>query len=115
MRIAAPEDQVVPVLSAIPGMLRVEVQGVMEPGTVDVLVEAEKDVDIRRSLFETCAKRGWYILVITPVGVSLEDIFLQLVDQTSSKQEDGPLSLEGDSEKEESAEEEETEQEDDGE
>ena len=99
VRIAAPEDQVVPVLSAIPGMLKVEVQGVMEPGTVDVLVEAEKDVDIRRALFEECAKRGWYILVITPVGVSLEDIFLQLVDQTSSKSAEGPLTLGGKSAK----------------
>jgi len=96
VRIAAPEDQVVPVLSAIPGMLKVEVQGVMEPGTVDVLVEAEKDVDIRRALFEECAKRGWYILVITPVGVSLEDIFLQLVEQTSARSSD-PLALDGDS------------------
>ncbi|MBQ4322515.1 MAG: ATP-binding cassette domain-containing protein [Clostridia bacterium] len=95
VRIAAPEDQVVPVLSAIPGMLKVEIQGVMEAGTVDVLVEAEKDVDIRRALFEECAKRGWYILVITPVGVSLEDIFLQLVEQTSSASADGPLTLGG--------------------
>ena len=95
VRIAAPEDQVVPVLSAIPGMLKVEVQGVMEPGTVDVLIEAEKDVDIRRALFEECAKRGWYILVITPVGVSLEDIFLQLVEQTSTHSSADPLALEG--------------------
>lgn len=79
VRIAAPEDQVIPVLSAIPGMLKVEYVGCMEPGTVDVMIEAQPDVDIRRALFEECAKRGWYILVITPVGVSLEDIFLQLV------------------------------------
>ena len=93
VRIAAPQDQVVPVLSAIPGMLKVELQGSMEPGTVDVMIEAEKDVDIRRSLFEECAKRGWYILVITPVGVSLEDIFLKLVDQ-SAHEETEPLTLE---------------------
>lgn len=93
VRVAAPEDQVIPVLSAIPGMLKVELQGSMEPGTVDVLIEAEKDVDIRRALFEECAKRGWYILVITPVGVSLEDIFLQLVDQSSVKQDGEPLTL----------------------
>lgn len=94
VRLAAPEDQVVPVLSQIPGMLRVEMKGSMEPGTVDVLIEAEKDVDIRRALFEECAKRGWYILVITPVGVSLEDIFLQLVDESKSTEPaDGPLTL----------------------
>ncbi len=93
VRIAAPQDQVVPVLSAIPGMLKVELQGSMEPGTVDVMIEAEQDVDIRRALFEECAKRGWYILVITPVGVSLEDIFLQLVDQSSVRAQREPLTL----------------------
>jgi ABC-2 type transport system ATP-binding protein len=92
VRIAAPQDQVVPVLSAIPGMLKVELQGSMEPGTVDVMIEADKDVDIRRALFEECAKRGWYILVITPVGVSLEDIFLKLVD-SSVRPEGDPLTL----------------------
>ena len=110
VRIAAPQDEVVPVLSAIPGMLKVELQGSMEPGTVDVMIEAEQDVDIRRALFEECAKRGWYILVITPVGVSLEDIFLQLVDQSSVRAQSDPLTLnEGDTaetteEKEEDAE-----------
>ena len=93
VRLAAPQDQVVEVLSAIPGMLKVELQGSMEPGTVDVMIEADKDVDIRRALFEDCAKRGWYILVITPVGVSLEDIFLQLVDQSSVRQDGDPLTL----------------------
>ncbi len=101
VRIAAPEDQVVPVLSAIPGMLKVELQGSMEPGTVDVLIEAQPEVDIRRALFEECAKRGWYILVITPVGVSLEDIFLQLVDQSSVTHTEEPLTLDqGEDEKE---------------
>ncbi len=102
VRIAAPEDQVVPVLSAIPGMLKVELQGSMESGTVDVLIEADQNVDIRRALFEECAKRGWYILVITPVGVSLEDIFLQLVDNASVTQTGEPLTLEeGQEEKQE--------------
>ncbi len=91
VRVAAPEDQVVPVFSAIPGMLHVEYVGCMEPGTVDVMIEAEKDTDIRRALFEECAKRGWYILVITPVGVSLEDIFLQLVETPDLE---GPARLE---------------------
>lgn len=93
VRVAAPEDQVVPVFSSLPGMLKVEVQGSMEAGTVDVLVEAEPEADIRRALFEACASRGWYILMITPVGVSLEDIFLQLTDPNYEKTEDAPLTL----------------------
>lgn len=100
VRIAAPQDEVVPVLSAIPGMLKVEITGSMEPGTVDLLIEADKNTDIRRVLFEECAKRGWYILVITPVGVSLEDIFLKLVEQ--NPEDPALFSLDGSSDSAES-------------
>jgi hypothetical protein len=42
-------------------------------------------VDIRRLLFDECAKRNWYILMITPLGMSLEDIFLTLVAQNDAQ------------------------------
>lgn len=85
LRLAAPEAEVVPALSVLPGMKKVDYVGVFEKGTVDVIIEAEKGVDIRRVLFEECAKRGWYILMMTPLGVSLEDIFIQLVSESTEQ------------------------------
>lgn len=82
IRLAAPEDQVVPVIAAFDGVVKVEYVGMFEKGTVDIIVESEKRIDIRRILFAECAKRDWYILMITPLGISLEDIFIQLVNQT---------------------------------
>lgn len=79
VRLAAPEDEVVPVISALEGVSKAEYVGSFEKGTVDVIVEADKNVDIRKVLFDECAKRNWYILMITPLGVSLEDIFLKIV------------------------------------
>lgn len=81
VRLTAPENEVIPVLSALPGVARVEYVGSYESGTVDIIIEADKRVDIRKILFEECARRSWYILMITPLGMSLEDIFLRLTEQ----------------------------------
>ena len=80
VRLAAPDDaDVLGVLGALPGVAKVEYVGSFEKGTIDIIIEADKKIDIRRVLFEECAKRNWYILMITPLGMSLEDIFIQLV------------------------------------
>ncbi|MBQ9922765.1 MAG: ABC transporter, partial [Clostridia bacterium] len=65
------------------GVSHVEYVGSYEKGTSDFIIEADKNVDIRRILFDECAKRNWYILMITPLGMSLEDIFIQLVNKNS--------------------------------
>lgn len=84
VRLAAPEKEVIPVLSRLPGVARVEYVGSYETGTVDIIVEADKRVDIRKVLFEECARRSWYILMITPLGMSLEDVFLRLTSEPGS-------------------------------
>ena len=85
VRLSAPEEEVVPVISTLPGVAKAEFVGSFEKGTVDIIVEADKNVDIRKILFDECAKRSWYILMITPLGVSLEDIFLKIVDKNTGK------------------------------
>lgn len=84
IRLAAPEDEVMDVVGSLPGVLKAEYLGSYEKGTVDIIVESDKKTDIRRLLFAECAKRDWYILMITPLGVSLEDIFIQLVSSEPS-------------------------------
>lgn len=81
VRLTAPEDEVIPVLSSLPGVARVEYVGSYESGTVDIIIEADKRVDIRKILFEECSKRNWYILMITPLGMSLEDVFIRLTEK----------------------------------
>ena len=86
VRLAAPEDaDVLGVLGALPGVAKIEYVGSFEKGTIDFIIEAEKKTDIRRLLFDECAKRNWYILMITPLGMSLEDIFIQLVAQNDEQ------------------------------
>ena len=42
-------------------------------------------VDIRKSLFYTLAEKNWPLLGLEAVGMSLEDIFISIVDQSSAK------------------------------
>ena len=42
-------------------------------------------MDIRKNLFYTLAERNWPLIGMEALGMSLEDIFITIVDQTSSK------------------------------
>ncbi|HZJ57851.1 MAG TPA: ABC transporter ATP-binding protein [Clostridia bacterium] len=81
LRIAASERQAVKVLKDVAGVKYVEAQGIMEPDTIDVWVEAEKDIDVRRPLFNALSRAGYPILQMKSMDLTLEDIFLQVTTQ----------------------------------
>lgn len=81
LRVAAPEKQVIKVIKEIPGVKYVEAQGVYEPDTIDILVEAEEDIDIRRSLFHALSRAQYPILQMKSMDMTLEDIFLQVITE----------------------------------
>lgn len=60
---------------------RVDVQGVVEKDTVDILVEAKQDKDIREALFWKLSKAEIPVLMMKPVDLSLEEVFLQVTTQ----------------------------------
>lgn len=78
LRIATSERQALKVLKDVAGIKYVEAQGIMEPDTVDVWVEAEKDIDVRRPLFNALSRAGYPILQMKSMDLTLEDIFLQV-------------------------------------
>ena len=78
LRVEGPEREVTKAIREIPGTRSVEQMGVKEPGTFDLLVESDRDTDIRRPLFTTLSKMGYPILMLRPMDIELEDIFLQL-------------------------------------
>lgn len=81
LRIAADEESVLKALEDLQGIKSIESQGVREPGTVDILVESEKDTDIRRPLFFALSKAQYPILMMKSMDLTLEDIFLQVITQ----------------------------------
>ncbi len=78
VRIAGSESACTKLIRSLPGVHFVEGLGVREKDTVDILVETEKGVDIRRPMFNAMAKANMPILMIKYVDVTLEDIFLKL-------------------------------------
>ena len=47
-------------------------------------IESEVGVDIRKSLFYTLAERNWPLIGMEALGMSLEDVFIAIVDQTEA-------------------------------
>ena len=49
------------------------------------MVESEYGVDIRKKLFFELASRGWALIGLEALGMSLEDIFISVVDQSETR------------------------------
>ena len=81
LRVAGPEREVSKLIREVQGTRTVDQMGVKEPDTFDFLVEADRNSDIRRPLFNTLAKAGYPILMLRPMDIELEDIFLQLTNE----------------------------------
>jgi ABC-2 type transport system ATP-binding protein len=66
-----------PVLATIPGVTRVAASD-GAGGTGGFEVESEHGTDVRRELARTIVTRGWGLLELRPMRMSLEEIFLQV-------------------------------------
>ena len=80
-RILGPGREVLNALRSRPGVARAELLPEREGDAVTLLVDCERGVDVRRTVFALCASSGWPIVGLQPVGADLEDIFLRLVDR----------------------------------
>jgi ABC-2 type transport system ATP-binding protein len=80
LQVDAPGADVQQAIAAVPGVREV---GVAETrGSLTALeIESDTGRDIRRELASTVVSRGWGLLELRPLRMSLEDIFLQLTTQ----------------------------------
>ena len=81
VRVAGPEREVQEALLAIEGMRAVETLGAREAGTCDFIVESSRAADIRREMFAAMARMDAPLLMIKPMDVTLEDVFLRLTNE----------------------------------
>ncbi len=77
-----------PVMSAVPGVVQVQVGDVTPNNDRSIEIQAAEGADIRREVANTIVNNGWGLLEMRPVRLSLEDIFLQLT--TTEEEEDEP-------------------------
>ena len=81
MKICAPQKDAVSVLSDIRGVKSVTPTGAKENDAFVYVIESEKGIDVRKSVFNVCAQKNWPIIGIAPIGTDLESIFIRLVDK----------------------------------
>ena len=77
-RIDGPREEVIKVVSAIPGVVTVLADKQREKGLWEYNIEAVEGTDIRRELNRRLMARNWYIMGLRSSELSLEDIFLRL-------------------------------------
>ena len=72
------------VLSALrdrSGIVKVEEEGSRDSDSALYIVETERGIDVRKTVFYACAENNLPILEFAPAGAELEDVFLKLVDK----------------------------------
>ena len=89
MRVAGGEQAVVELVSKVPGVKKVSVLGEKEPGSVDLLIEQADNADVRAELFARLAARNWPILSLRSSERTLEEIFMSLIHQPTTKKNGG--------------------------
>src|SRR5688572_1034971 len=80
---AGPPEDVQTALGSLDGVTRVSAASARE-GLLDVEVDSERGRDIRRELASTVVGRGWGLLELRPMRMSLEDIFLHLTTEDAA-------------------------------
>jgi ABC-2 type transport system ATP-binding protein len=78
MRVAGPGDQIEKALGKIDGIKTVNTIASSEADAVDIVIESEDNTDIRRDVFFAMSKAKFPILMLRPMDMTLEDIFLQV-------------------------------------
>jgi len=85
-KICGPQKEVMDAIKATAGVAYVEVMAEHELDSNAYMIESEPGVDIRKPLFASLSANNFAVLGIEAMGVSLEDIFISLVDkQDASK------------------------------
>ncbi len=85
VKICGPQKEVTQTLREIPGVSFAESQGTRDGEAYVFTVESELGADVRKKLFFTLAQKGWAMIGLEAVGMSLEDIFISVVERTEKE------------------------------
>lgn len=82
--ICGPQSEVLPTLKKLPGVMLCEALAERDGDAVAYLIETKSGIDVRKALFYALAEKNWPLFGLEPVGMSLEDVFLKIVDKEES-------------------------------
>ncbi len=79
--ICGPQTEVLALLRTLPGVVACDTLAEREGDSVAFAIEAKSGIDIRKALFYALAEKHWPLMGLEAIGMSLEDIFIKLVDK----------------------------------
>ena len=82
VKICGPQREVLAMLKSKPGIAYAEVLAERDGDAYTYTIESEYGMDIRKNLFFTLAEKGWAMIGMEALGMSLEDIFITVVDKS---------------------------------
>ena len=88
-KIVGPEDEVLKMLRATPGVKYAELLGRRDTDSFSYMLESEDKVDIRKPLFYNLARSGLPLIGLEGMELNIEDIFIRLIDRDKEKAKKG--------------------------
>ncbi len=85
--ICGPQNEVLKLIKATPGVVYAEVIGQREGDSTAFLIESAENIDIRKPLFFALAEKRWPVIGMDVMGMDLEDVFLALIMDKGQKKE----------------------------
>lgn len=79
--IAGPQNDVLAVLKKLPGVVACEPLSERDGDAIAFAIEAKSGIDIRKAMFYALAEKNYPLMGLEAIGMSLEDIFIKLVDK----------------------------------
>ncbi len=87
LKVAAPQKEVLTFLRSRSDISYVEALSERDGDAYTFLVESTPGIDIRKSLFYALAERHWPMVGLEAVGMSLEDVFIAIVNKSDEEDE----------------------------
>jgi len=80
VKIVGPQKDVLAMLRSMSGVTYAEALAERDGDSYTYMIETDAGVDIRKKLFYQLAERSWPMIGMEALGMSLEDIFISVVD-----------------------------------
>lgn len=85
VKICGSQREVLASLRALDGVSYAEITGERDADAHTYIVESKKGTDIRKPLFRLCADSDFPIIGLEAAGMSLEEVFIRLTENTNKK------------------------------
>ncbi|MBV7273805.1 ABC transporter ATP-binding protein [Clostridium sp. PL3] len=85
LRIKSSLNEAEEIIKGVSNINSVSNEGVKEPDTIDLIVEGKNDCDIREALFYAFSRANIPLLMIKPLNLTLEEIFLEVTNESKEE------------------------------